>query len=570
MKKKLLALLLALTMLTLPILVSAEETAVTPMNEQSFNKFYADTIRNGMTITSETSFSCDGVEAVTEILGLSDEGALHVQAVEDLLNALTITEQTAMNGGSMTVNISGTDVFTVSVEAVDGVLYISSDLSDSMLAVDANAIPELINAITGSALEESKYIPDVLLEDVYDQITASAADGLQTLNQAMLEDDSAADQTLTLEDLLTLFAKQFPNTVAWIEQRVADSVSQVTEQPEGCDPAAVCVSFATNNAVIQDMKSAYLMDVLANEDRLEAVSELVSVFTGNSADSIVRGMQEANRIAMSDHSQDAPGNEPRQLDDQFDASKINNYDADLGGQFTMYMDEQGDIVKASWAYSYNQSDLPMDQNDLSEESSDLTLKLDYARNTEGDTVKHTLDITALVLGNEFAGLQITADATNGATRVSLDCHADARLMGTTVFSADLNAFTDANDEAGLSITWPDSDGQTRGAVFSSAWTVDVAPTEDVAAQIAWTGSIRGLNTEPLEAIHITYTVTDDPFSIEGKENALVLSATSGKELEALADEYIAGAMQCTAKTMSALPESAFDMLVSLMRVVTAY
>ena len=77
-----------------------------------------------------------------------------------------------------------------------------------------------------------------------------------------------------------------------------------------------------------------------------------------------------------------------------------------------------------------------------------------------------------------------------------------------MFSADLDTFTDADNESCFSITWPDREGQSRGVILSSAWTVDVAPAEDIAAKIAWTGSLRGLNTESVQAIHITYTVTD--------------------------------------------------------------
>ena len=586
MKKKLLALLLALTMLTLPILASAEEAAATTVDDQSFNKYYAYAMRSGMTLQTEMTFASRTAELVSGFFGLSESAPQIqiLQGLEDLVNALTITEQTAMNGGSMTVNISGTDVFTVAVEAVDGVLYISSDLSDSVLAIDAAAIPEFLNAVTGSALENSAYITDEFADDLQGQAAASAQDGILTLNQALLADDDADDQTIPHDEALALLATQFPNMVAWIQQRIAACTSEVTEQPEGCDPAAICFTYVTDNAAIQDMKTAFLTDLASNKDRLEAVATLISAFTGESADDIVAGMQialevantaAAERAEFEPDLQNAPANDGEQPSEPMngpgvpEVSQLNEHDADLSEDFTVYVDDQGEVVKASWVCYYKNSDMPA--IGLTDESSDLTLKLDYARNTNGDTVNHTLDITAMLYGAEIGSVKVAMAETNTAARAEFDCQADINLMGTTVLAADLNGYTDADNLAGLSLIWTDSEGQSRGVILSSEWTIDAAPSEDVAAVIAWTGSMSGLNIEePVEAIHATYTITYDPFTVEGKENAVVLSALSEKDLDDLATEYAVGAMQCAAKTVSVLPESSAELLVDLLKMVKAY
>ena len=571
MKKKLLVLLLAITMLMLPIQAYAEEAAVTPTNGQnfSFNQYYADTMRDGMNLKTEKTFRCNSVEVLTETFGLSGKNAQYMQAIEDLLNELTVTEQVSMNGGSMTMNLSGTDVFTVAVESVDGVLYISSDLSDRVLAIDADAIPQLLNAVTDNAFESSEYFSEEVIDDMYGQIEEGASDGMLTINQAMLGDDSEVDQASSGNGSLALLAEQFPNTAAWIGQRIASCTSEVTEQPEGCDPAAICISLVKDNASVQDMKTAFLTDVLADEELLTAVTELASAFTGTPADRIADGFRisldvaNAAKASRSEGAPDAPDGMPP----EFDESKINEYDIDRNGSVTVYMDEQGNIVKASWVINYKNSD--QSAADLTEESSDLTLKLDYARNTEGETVEHTLNISALVLGNEFACARLTAAAADGAVRDTLDCHADVKLMGTTVLSADLNAFTDADNVSGFNFNWTDSEGQSRGVVLSSEWTITEAPAEDVASVIEWVGSLRGLNTEPLDTIYCTYTSTYDPFTVEGKEDALVLGDMSEEELDALADEYTAGAVQCAAKVVSLLPKTTVIGLLNLLETVNA-
>ena len=351
--KKILSVILALMMFVLPISSMAEARSLTVSAQHgSLTELLA--IMGVLPTTTEE----DGTTTVA-----------YADAINELLDSASIrlyeqTGDTLQAGGA--VSVSGTDVLTGDV-ALDGltVKVASNLLGDDVVTVN-------LLDVMSRAMENMGSNVNVNVEEL-----GSAMGYIMQVYTVL--------QSLDLSDL------EFTNAqivLTDIVARVLEGTAEVTEQPEGCDPAATVTTFTLSGTDAANLVSA------AVEDLLNCAS--------------IRSLAEQNLA------------EGTSVDDQLAQLKetLTQQAQDLGEiTYTMYLDSEGAVVAADMTFN----------------TQDNTGNIQLTRNTEAGQVVYEVTMTQ----GEMTAVFTYIKADNGASlQSSVPMDGDTFTMGGSYAATD--------------------------------------------------------------------------------------------------------------------------------------
>ena len=351
--KKILSVILALMMFVLPISSMAEARSLTVTAQHgSLTELLA--IMGVLPTTTEE----DGTTTVA-----------YADAINEMLDsaALSVYKQTGdtlQAGGA--VSVSGTDLLTADV-ALDGltVKVASNLLGDDVVTVN-------LLDVMSRAMENMGSNVSVNVEEL-----GSAMGYIMQVYTVL--------QSLDLSDL------EFTNAqtvLTDIVARVLEGTTEVTEQPEGCDPAATVTTFTLSGTDAANLVSA------AVEDLLNCAS--------------IRSLAEQNLA------------EGTTVDDQLAQLKesLTQQAQDLGEiTYTMYLDSEGGLVAADMTFN----------------TQDNTGNIQLTRNTEAGQVVYELTMTQ----GEMTAVMTCVKADNGASlQISVPMDGDTFTMGGSYAATD--------------------------------------------------------------------------------------------------------------------------------------
>ena len=351
--KKILSVILALMMFVLPISSMAEARSLTVSAQHgSLTELLA--IMGVLPTTTEE----DGTTTVA-----------YADAINELLDSASIrlyeqTGDTLQAGGA--VSVSGTDVLTGDV-ALDGltVKVASNLLGDDVVTVN-------LLDVMSRAMENMGSNVSVNVEEL-----GSAMGYIMQVYTVL--------QSLDLSDL------EFTNAqivLTDIVARVLEGTAEVTEQPEGCDPAATVTTFTLSGTDAANLVSA------AVEDLLNCAS--------------IRSLAEQNLA------------EGTTVDDQLSQLKETlTQQAQSMGEitYTMYLDSEGAVVAADMTFN----------------TQDNTGNIQLTRNTEAGQVVYEVTMTQ----GEMTAVFTYIKADNGASlQISVPMDGDTFTMGGSYAATD--------------------------------------------------------------------------------------------------------------------------------------
>jgi hypothetical protein len=223
--KKLISLLLVVTVLALPLCSFAEGMDAAALMSNKVISTLAAKLLNGGSLTSTTTYSLTGIEPYTEIEGIGPQIAL----VADLLNALSVNETVSLSPAQVRagVGLNGAEVIDFTFEAAEDNLYIGSSLLGSaVIAVTGDEIKTLLKQ-AGIDLDE---------------IVAK----LQNLGETLSK--------LTFENTQAFFSGMQPQV----------NMVELDEQPADADPAAIKAEIVLPETFFADFAAAVAADMQAN------------------------------------------------------------------------------------------------------------------------------------------------------------------------------------------------------------------------------------------------------------------------------------------------------------------
>ena len=279
MKKKLLAVLLSILMLVMPMASLAESSV------------WDDPARTETTVTLH--------DMNAAVLGELDEST--VNAITDLLAALSLTSYQQGNERGLSVNLSGKSVLAASIlESADdsNVTYATSSLFDGTIAVNSNDMENIGNKYLRAVMKMNGMSDEEIDAEFAKQqetLDVAVADVTPDFN-AVLE-AGAAFASMSGEDLLAeLEQADLSQLQALLSTDNQAQLEAVTEQPDDCDPAA---QYAKTTVPVDEMNQALgvLLETLHSVPSVGAYMDAFVAYGGTSWDELLAQVKEIQPYA---------------------------------------------------------------------------------------------------------------------------------------------------------------------------------------------------------------------------------------------------------------------------------
>ena len=336
MMKKFVSLLLAVLMLALPVMGLA----------QSPDEMFNEAMENGRPGAGKLTFEMAG-----DIPGMDAEMAA---MVEELVEALGFTLAWQDSQVDFAFQLSGNDALTLAV-ANDGQRnYIKSNLlGEDVAAFTAEEGQVILNRMIDLAVQ-AELIPQ-----------SEAAALKQSLEEAMAQVNVQVEE-INLEDLdLTPFIGVAMNLASKVQ------TGEVTAQPKNCDAAATMIAMTLNGEDVKQIYAALFSVIRSSKDLVAYLDTFAATAEMGSGEELLAELEKATNQLGDSVVGDIP--------------------------VTVYMDEAGEPVYASMAFTFK-----------TEDGGEMKADANYTRLTTNAAQNHSAVLT--MFDQENTGVNISVNA----------------------------------------------------------------------------------------------------------------------------------------------------------------
>lgn len=387
--KKLAAFLLALMMMTMAFSGVAEEL-FPGMEATGAAALVEDALAAGRKVTSTVKLS-------DWPAGLTGEESIDA-AINDLLDALTITTTQQGDETSFALNLSGNDVLTFGLAQSGSDAYINSNLLGGTIVVGADEVQPLLERLIDLFVMMGAFSEDEAAE-----IKAQLGEAFEAVKSELGSMGTMPEFNF---DITTLNLSALQDVITLVSGKMV--IGEVTMQPKNCDPATVMATMTITPDEFKTVMNAIFKFMQDNTALVDAVDEMISFQDLVAAEGKPMTLNEAIAEA---------------------AKEVETTDF-LAGDMVVnfYMNDAGEIVAVNGV-------IP----DKNEDGEVVNLEFNYVRLTMNEDVTHsvtlkienvTLTVNVLVNENrlyvgfnmvdEETTVYVTVDTTSNETDAALN------------------------------------------------------------------------------------------------------------------------------------------------------